>query len=91
MSDAFFEISQLDPVYVDGILPEGVMSTGANFMLPFFRFVPVKAESGSIVLQRTPILLLMCPHSSLRDHGSLAELVGERRSPLAIGEQRRAN
>jgi hypothetical protein len=90
MSDCFSDIACLDPVYIDGIYSEAVMSTGANFMLPFFRFVPVKTESG-IILQRTPVLLLICPHSSLKDYGSIPELVDERRSPLVIGQRLLAN
>jgi len=27
----------LDPIYVDGIFAEGVMSLGANFATPYFR------------------------------------------------------
>jgi hypothetical protein len=77
------EIASLDPVYVDGIA--GAINLGTNFMLPFFRLIPVKTESGTIIMQRTPILLLVCPHSSLNDYGNIPGLVREQQSPLASG------
>jgi hypothetical protein len=55
----------LEPVYVDGLYAEGVINTGVNFMLPFFRYAPKQTESG-VVLIRTAATLLACPHSTVQ-------------------------
>jgi hypothetical protein len=58
----------LDPVYVDGIVAEGVVSCGPNFMIPYFRWVPT-IENGHVIMQRTPALLLIRPHRrSIREN-----------------------
>ena len=36
----------LDPVYVDGIFTEGVTNLGANFITPYFRWMPINTENG---------------------------------------------
>jgi hypothetical protein len=53
----------LDPVYVDGIA--GVTNLGTNFGTVFFRYVPVKSENGGMFYERTPVLYVVSPRSSL--------------------------
>jgi hypothetical protein len=57
------DIAALDPVYVDGV--GGVTNLGANFGTLFFRYVPVKTENGGLLYERTPVLYVMRPRSSL--------------------------
>jgi hypothetical protein len=57
------DYAALDPVYVDGIA--GVFNLGPNFSTVFFRYNPVRTNSGIIVYERTPTMLLVQPRSAL--------------------------
>ena len=76
------DFSCLDPVYVDGIVAEGVMNLGANFGTPYFRWTPGRVENGRMIMQRTPALLLIRPRASLLDpHGMLGRLLDGQPAP----------
>jgi hypothetical protein len=55
------DLACLDPVYVDGIILEGVANLGPNFTTPFFRWVPTINSNGVMVMERSPALLLVRP------------------------------
>jgi hypothetical protein len=72
----------LDPIYVDGIFAEGVMSLGANFATPYFRWAPTGlAGNGGVSMERTPALFLIRPRSSLLPCSPLAALVDRQPGP----------
>jgi hypothetical protein len=81
MSDSIMaDFACLDPVYVDGIVYEGLANLGANFATPFFRWTPTVSNSGVVVFERTPALFLVRPRSSLLPRSPLAALL-DRQSP----------
>jgi hypothetical protein len=55
------DLACLDPIYVDGIILEGVANLGSNFTTPFFRWVPTVNANGVLVMERSPTLLIVRP------------------------------
>jgi hypothetical protein len=77
------EFACLDPVYIDGVFTEGVVSLGANFATPFFRWAPSMRE-GRVIFERTPALYMIRPIASLDPRDPLAVLLMGQRSPAQV-------
>jgi hypothetical protein len=77
------EFACLDPVYVDGVFTEGVVSLGANFATPFFRWIPSMRE-GHVIFEKTPALYMVRPIASLDPRDPLAVLLMGQRSPAQV-------
>ena len=73
----------LDPVYVDGVFAEGVVSLGVNFATPYFRWVP-SMRDGRVILERMPALYMIRPIASLDPRDPLAVLLMGQRSPAQV-------
>lgn len=74
------EFACLDPVYVDSVVTEGVVSLGTNFATPFFRWVPT-VRDGRVMLERAATLYVVRPIASLDPRDPLAALLMGQRSP----------
>jgi hypothetical protein len=77
------EFACLDPVYVDGVVTEGVVSLGSNFATPFFRWVPT-VRDGRVMFERTPALYVIRPIASLDPRDPLAVLLMGQKSPTQV-------
>jgi hypothetical protein len=71
----------LEPIYVDGIVSEGVVSLGVNFATPYFRWVPAVHE-GRVIMERVPAIYLIRPIASLAPHDPLALLLQGQPDPM---------
>lgn len=56
------DFSAIEPVYIDDC--GGALNLGANLNLLFFRYAPIKRESGQLVFERAPCLSLIIPWRS---------------------------
>ena len=70
----------IDPIYVDGLFTEGVVSLGTNFATPYFRYTPTMRD-GSLILERTPALYVIRPIASLDPRDLLAMLLKRQQTP----------
>ena len=82
----------LDPVYVDGIFEEGVMSFGTNFATPYFRWAPTgRASNGVVSMEKIPALFVIRPRSSLLPRSPLAALVDRQPGPEHYASELKLN
>jgi hypothetical protein len=64
----------LDPIYADGI--GGATNLGSNFGTIYFRWVPMRSESGLLVYEKAPALYVVMPKTSiLTPNGVLARMI----------------
>jgi hypothetical protein len=70
----------LDPVYVDGVVTEGVVNLGTNFATPFFRWTPI-VRDGRTTFEKTAALYVVRPIASLDPRDPPALLLQGQRPP----------
>jgi hypothetical protein len=74
----WLDASILDPVYVDGV--GSVFNLGGNFGTVFFRFLPVRS-GGGIIYERSPVLYIVRPMSSLDPNDPIRGLLATQPAP----------